>query len=122
MTYSDDLTDLGQEIIPHFRGAFPRDKIPKLQRGESCLVNTDKSTQAGEHWTALYRMPNGTNLFYDSFGRPHGSIIPELKGTKTIDSDLKDREQSFASFNCGCRSLAWLMVATYMGVDYARLI
>ena len=54
---------------PNFIGAYPCDKIPKVSKSNySMIVNTDNSSQDGEHWTAF--IIKGETVYYmDSFGR-----------------------------------------------------
>ena len=41
-----------KEIIPGLTGAFSSDDEPVLRNYESCILNTQKSSQPGEHWCA----------------------------------------------------------------------
>ena len=52
-----------------FKGAFPCDAIPKINDREyAMIVNTDNSSNEGEHWTAF--IINNEHVYYmDSFGR-----------------------------------------------------
>ena len=51
-----------------FRGCYARDTFPALQNNGFIIVNTDPSTQPGEHWL-LIASKHDTVLLYDSFGR-----------------------------------------------------
>jgi len=61
---NSDIDDLAKQFkIPHFKGCFIRDDIPKLKVGESCIINLNGKS----HWTSLIRLPDGY-FYFDSFG------------------------------------------------------
>jgi hypothetical protein len=52
-----------------FVGVFPRNKLPVIKKYPSCLIiNTDKASESGTHWVAVY-LENVTGEYFDSFGR-----------------------------------------------------
>ena len=55
-----------------FIGVFPRDKLPKdiEDTFSALIVNTDSSSEKGEHWIAIIIFPNHTGEYFDSFGLP----------------------------------------------------
>ena len=53
-------------VGPLFRGVFPRDQLSRFQNGVY-VINTDPSTQPGEHWVAVYAT-NGRVEYFDSYG------------------------------------------------------
>ena len=54
---------------PIFNGAFPRDKLPKLfQIPAALIVNTDSSSEKGEHWIAIIVLKYRRGEYFDSFG------------------------------------------------------
>lgn len=60
----------------YFVGVFPSDKIPPIQTFPAVLViNTDKHTDVGSHWLALFIEENRTLEFFDSYG-----LHPETYG------------------------------------------
>lgn len=62
-----------------FKGVFPCDKIPKLNKNEPfCVViNTASSTASGEHWILFMKADKSSSLYYiDSLAKP-----PEKCGT-----------------------------------------
>jgi hypothetical protein len=86
------------------------------------IVNQDDSKGGGIHWMAMYRGEKKI-LFYDSFGRHHIKVVDTLKDVKNvIDSDMKDREQKVNEYNCGQRSIAFLICVDLLGEDFAKLI
>lgn len=121
-TYDDQLTALGKQLIPTYKGTYSADQIPTLKKHECCIVNTDPHNKPGEHWTALLRRDDGKLLFFDSFGRTHKIIIGLRNRKDVVDSDTKYREQKITQYDCGARSLAWLCVAYYDGYDKSKLI
>lgn len=61
-----------------YLGTFPRDMLPKIQQLPATLiVNTDPSTEPGEHWIAIHIDSNGNGEYFDSYGLPplHKEII-----------------------------------------------
>ncbi len=54
-----------------FKGVYPRDMLPSsLSSDRGLVINTDKSTEPGEHWVAIYKYKNGSTVYFDSFGLP----------------------------------------------------
>lgn len=53
-----------------FFGAFSRDEVPNIKaRPAGFIVNTDSSSEPGEHWVAIYLI-DGTSEYFDPFGFP----------------------------------------------------
>jgi hypothetical protein len=126
-TYLGELEGAGKKLLKvKFKGVFPSDKIPKLNDlSPYCILNLDKSTESGSHWIALAKIPNSNDsVVYDSFGRDHRKIIPNLNlsGNGRINNTDNDSEQEILETDCGARCLAWLMVFDKQGVDVAKLI
>ena len=69
LTNYDLLEYVKQLKIPHFRGVFMRDTLPKKPRKKECgIVNFNTSAQLGTHWVCYYK--NGSNrIYFDSFGQ-----------------------------------------------------
>ena len=55
--------------IPHFRGVFMRDTLPKTPHNIECaIVNLNTSAEKGSHWVCFYK--TGTKrIYFDSFGQ-----------------------------------------------------
>lgn len=52
-----------------FIGVFPRDELPQKLHFPCCFIfNTQKSTQKGEHWLALFFKSKQDLFFFDSLG------------------------------------------------------
>ena len=57
-----------------FRGVFAADRIVPLDPLPGhCVINTDKSTENGSHWIAVYQEKPGVVETFDSFGRDFSS-------------------------------------------------
>ena len=55
--------------IPHFRGVFMRDELPKVDRQIECaIVNLNRSYEMGSHWVCYVRNQND-RIYFDSFGQ-----------------------------------------------------
>ena len=125
-TYLQQLAKAGTKLFgAKFHGVYPSDKIPQLSnRTPYCILNLDRSDQAGSHWIAVAKSNNDL-IVYDSFGRTHKTIIPSLGrgfvGGKVINTD-RDCEQDIMATDCGARSLAWLVFFDRYGAKNALLI
>lgn len=55
--------------IPHFRGVFMRDTLPKKARKVECgIVNLNTSDQKGSHWVCYYKN-DLQRIYFDSYGQ-----------------------------------------------------
>jgi hypothetical protein len=107
---SNELTD--HEIdelvhhlkIPGFLGCFIRDDVPKLKKGESCILNLNGRS----HWTALIRLDKF--YYFDSYGVIGPKI---LDGLDYIYSE--EDMQALSSTACGFYTIAFLKAMTRGG-------
>lgn len=77
--------------IPHFRGVFMRDTLPKYHKKIECWVlNHDSARSTGTHWTALAKI-NNTAWYFDSFG----NLLPPLE----VKSYLGPNVKIFVNYN-----------------------
>jgi hypothetical protein len=55
--------------IKNFKGCFMRDELIKNKKtsDECMIINTDHSSNAGTHWTSLFRK-NGESFYFDPYG------------------------------------------------------
>jgi hypothetical protein len=115
-TGEDELRDYGLDYIPDFVGVFPSDRVP-TQRGEveAMVINVDPTGSAGSHWCGLYRDGDRT-VIWDSFGRPVHDLFPDIDA----EDCESDAEQKVKENWCGAGSLAWLLVASQLGIDAAK--
>lgn len=61
--------------IPHFRGVYMRDTLPKKAKNLECwIINHDSVRSSGTHWTALAKI-NNKAWYFDSFG----NLLPPLE-------------------------------------------
>lgn len=124
-TYLSELNIIGKKFLGiKFKGVFPSDKIPKLNDlSPYAILNLDTSKQSGSHWVSIAKIGNKTYL-YDSFGRSHIKIIPNLiySGNGRIINTDRDVEQDIFSSDCGARSISWLVFLEKFGIDIAKLI
>lgn len=68
----EEVTRFAKKVleIPHFRGVFTRDALPKTSRKRECgVVNLDDARGAGTHFVA-YAKRGRTVRYFDSFGLP----------------------------------------------------
>lgn len=65
------------KCLNHFRGVFARDTLPsQVDVPAGFVVNTDKSSEPGTHWVAIYIDSESYGEYMDSFGqRPLTSDI-----------------------------------------------
>ena len=73
--------------IPHFRGVFMRDALPKIVKPLECgVMNLNTHDQAGSHWVC-YMKRHRTRIYFDSFGQ----ITPlEMQKYLKTKSELKN--------------------------------
>lgn len=124
-TFLSQLNTVGKQLLGvKFKGVFPSDEIPKLtNRTPYCILNLDKSYEPGSHWIALAKVKK-KSIIYDSFGRTHTKIIPNLKYSgngRILDTDL-DAEQKITEQSCGARSIGFLVFLDKYGPEMALLI
>ena len=63
--------------IPHFRGVFMKDKLPKKINDIECgIINFDKFSGNGTHWVA-YKKYKNIIYYYDSFALNKLPILVE---------------------------------------------
>jgi hypothetical protein len=89
-----------------FIGVFARDQLPTVSRRPALLVaNTDRHTQPGEHWIAMYFGTDSEGEYFDSFGLdPHIDFVQYLnkncvKWTRS-DRQLQSTISSFCAHYC----------------------
>jgi hypothetical protein len=135
VTYTTQLSSMCNRLFKNkYKGTFSSDTLPKLSKTKPyAIVNVDTSKQPGSHWVACCHTTSKTGsgdsgraqdrmLIYDSFGRTTKSLMKNVyKKYKTIDSD-HDVEQKDSEQNCGSRCIAFLMVCSELGPDFAALI
>ena len=65
-----DLYEYASQLkIPHFRGLFIRDTLPKRPYKVECgIVNLNTSAEKGSHWVCYYKNKK-ERIYFDSFGQ-----------------------------------------------------
>jgi hypothetical protein len=128
-TYSSDLDKIGRKLLNNFIGVCSSDTMPHDNNNNFCFIcNLDASNQSGSHWIAIYIKDN--NMYcYDSFGRNINNILHQYVinyskkyNYKIINSDLNDREQEIKEYNCGQRSLSFLVICHHFSIKDALTI
>ena len=122
-TSTSELEEYGRRWFTpqQFLGVFPSDDEPPRTRHRCFyLQNTKPSSHNGEHWTAIGREPNRSDLFFDSFARkPSPHFMPHLQGVAVTNPDV---DQHVDSTVCGQMSLAWGHIFVTCGYDVAKAI
>lgn len=75
--------------FPSFIGTFACDQLPLIRinkRPFSLVINTDKKTESGEHWTAIHVPARGEPEYFDSFGFP--PLIKTVQDFLGTNSDV----------------------------------
>lgn len=100
--------------IPHFRGVFMRNNLPKNgpKTNETAIINLDDKDGPGTHWVA-YRKIGDDVTYFDSFGnlQPPIDLISYL-GVGSIKYNYK-RYQDWNTFYCGHLCLKFLAGCLY---------
>ena len=108
MLFRSQLLQLARRMrIPHFRGVYMRDALPrKIRRNESGIVNLDAVDGPGTHWVA-YAKRGDRAAYFDSFGnlRPPREIARYLGVTITYNHKAY---QTYDQTNCGQLCLLFL--------------
>lgn len=95
--------------IPHFRGVYMRDTLPRKPKNVECLIlNHDSVRSTGTHWTALAKI-NNMAWYFDSFG----NLLPPLEVKTYLGSRVKlminyKKYQKPNTFICGQLCLRFL--------------
>lgn len=113
VTTNIQLEDICNELFgSKFNGVVPIDHYTGEQG--YWIVNTEDSSQGGEHWFGVVIDRNGEELIYDSFGRNLGG--------KGLNHTENDAEQKINESNCGARTIAWLLVYDIGGPTFAQQV
>lgn len=98
--------------IPKFRGVFMRDNLPnRIHENECGIVNLDKNSGPGSHWTAYLKTDHQIKYF-DSFGnlKPPKELIAYFHsdGNRNEIYYNHKRYQKLNAYNCGHLCLMFL--------------
>lgn len=97
--------------IKCYKGAFPCDLLPSKFTLPACfVVNTDVSTEPGEHWIALFIDKNKHAEYFDSYGLPpiNSHIINFLNQNSTSITYNTVTLQALNSSACGAYCILFL--------------
>ena len=90
-----------------FRGVFSCDKLPVdcLPKPSCIVVNTQSSSEAGEHWIGMYINSDGSMDFFDSYGNMPEKY-PQFKTFLKVNGGTNVRWndkviQGIGSLSCG---------------------
>jgi hypothetical protein len=90
-----------------FIGTYPRDLLPKNPikiRPCALIINTDKASEPGEHWVAIYLSKENCAEYFDSFGfTPYHTDILKFLSRNNIKKIIYNVKQlqSVMSKTCG---------------------
>lgn len=105
-----DLLFYAKELnIPHFRGVYMRDTLPKKPRQyESSVINLDSHHGTGTHWVCYMKRGNNVSYF-DSFGnlRPPIELVRYFGPAANLVYNY-ERQQNIDSVICGHLCLKFL--------------
>ena len=96
--------------IPHFRGVYMRNELPKSGplKYESAIVNLDDKDGPGTHWVA-YRKINNQVIHFDSFSNPQPPLdFIEYLGVGRIVKYNHEKYQDYDTVVCGHLCLKFL--------------
>ena len=95
-----ELLDYAKKLhIPHFRGVFMKNNLPKLpHKNESGIVNFNTTAEPGSHWVGYYK--NGKNrIYFDSFGQiTLHEMQVYLKEKNELDKQVIQRNTDIVQF------------------------
>lgn len=126
--YNDTIDEICSKLLKdqQWNGVHPHDEM--LFKPGYQIVNTAKSTsKEGLHWVAIYQTPK-TIYVYDSYGRPTGSILKDLKkkakknNLRVVESDRDAEQIGYSSETCGHMSVSWLLCVKQYGIRNALKI
>ena len=81
--------------VQNFVGVFPFDLLPKKPSGDfSLIVNTDNSTQPGDHWLVLSRKDSKI-YFIDSYGRNYNDLTFDTDFVKSMRNFIGDEQARY---------------------------
>ena len=103
-------------------GVFAADQLPTKEFPGAYIVNTDTSSQLGQHWVAFFTTEEGTECF-DSFGENPSVYSEYIAGWLKDDFQVVQREtlQSRDSTVCGQYCIYFILFRSY-GFSYEDMM
>lgn len=116
--------------IPQFQGVFMRDQLPHKMKDGGYIINLDKSSGDGTHWTGLVKR-KGVYYYFDSYGFPppqevidricqqpdQDGINDNIRVLHISDNNVQDRNSN----ECGMFALWFIMMMLRNKVDFREL-
>lgn len=122
-----ELEELGNFMVPNFKGVFSRDELPaRPEREGSYIINLQGANQGdmqGTHWTCFLFSPLANACYYfDSFGMPAPlDVVKFIEGSPHELRLLENhyRLQPKTSKLCGGYCILWLHQLHRVGINNA---
>jgi hypothetical protein len=112
---TNDLTELCSRYNIHINGIFCRDEIPKTLHEGWYILNLDRKTGTGTHWTTWYYANSGNpSMYFDSFGFPPTQVLSTRISPFKYNSK---KIQNLNSDSCGWFSLMTIHYCEHRGND-----
>ena len=91
-------------MVPHFRGVYARDTLPRKPRRGYYVVNFDKTGESASHWVCMH-IGKSTNTYFDSYGRKPPPFTQRAFAkffglTKRLEKNTKQLQSDFSAM-CG---------------------
>jgi len=124
-----DTLDLNK-LLEHnacFLGTFPRDMLPSTVKRKApfgLIVNTDKASDPGTHWVAIFVDASGYGEYFDSFGLApqHNEITDFLNNTCTQGWSYNSYAlQDITGDTCGVYAAMYLETR-FQGCSYTQFM
>ena len=106
-----------------YRGIFACDQLPDIViRRSVIVVNTDPSTQPGQHWICMYFDENGYGEFFDSFGMAPKPVFGRYMNRQCIAWTFNNMQmQSLVSRFCGHYCI-WYCLMKFRKVTLNKIV
>lgn len=105
--------------IPHFRGVFMKDQLPRKIRKkyENGVINLDNAIGPGTHWVA-YKKRGNQIVYFDSYGnlRPPREVKNYFKSNGNVQifyNYINYQTLQKPSYNCGHLCIKFLLNKLY---------
>jgi hypothetical protein len=117
---TEELWLLGEKHVPHFKGVYALNKLPKMLRSPaSLIVNTHTHNLPGQHWIALSYHNRGIVFAFDPFGSFYPLLfrqyLSRLKHNRIHYSNV--HLQEVHEDTCGLYCISWLILRYKEEVD-----
>jgi len=111
--HTREVWKLGKKYVPHFRGVYPLDKMPKsLVAPSNIVINTHTHNLPGEHWLAVSYQKSGLIYAFDFFGLYYPTLLQNyLQRLKRRSGPVKYNRTQFQEVHektCGHYCIAYL--------------